>query len=278
MKQAVGLAADQNDLSDLAGLPAEVALPRLLEGHGGRLYNLALRFCGSPQDAEDLVQETYLLAFRKWHQFEGSSSPATWVYTIAARACQRRQRRRAGEPERMASLSGLSPLADGPVADLPAPGPGPLDAQLRREAREHVERALTRLPRPYRMALVLKDLVELPVAEVAEILGLKPATVKTRVRRARLRLRDELMSVLPQKDAPPALYSERVCLDLLRAKQEALDRGVAFSVPQSEVCERCSAMFATLDLARDACVEIGRGELPPALESKLLAEFEGAPS
>ena len=163
---------------------------------------------------------------------------------------------------------------DGPVVDLPAPEPGPLDAQLRREARENVERALARLPYRYRMALVLKDLVELPVVDVAQILGLKEATVKTRVRRARLQLRDELARILPGKEAPPALYSQQVCLDLLRAKQEALDRGVAFSVPQSEVCERCSALFATLDLARDACVEIGRGELPPALESRLLAGFE----
>ena len=82
----VGLAPDEAPL-ELVGLPAEVALPRLLEAHGGRLYSLALKFCGSPEDAEDLVQEVFLLAFRKWSQFKGESRATTWLYTIAARAC-----------------------------------------------------------------------------------------------------------------------------------------------------------------------------------------------
>ncbi len=266
--------ASTADLLDFAGQPAEVALPRLLESQGGRLYSLALKFCGSPEDAEDLVQEVFLLAFRKWSQFRGASQPTTWLYTIASRACQRRRRRRAGEPASLTSLSDLMPFGDGPVADLPAPEAGPLDAQLRREARENVERALSQLPRRYRMALVLKDLVELPVADVARVLSLKEATVKTRVHRARLQLRQALSEGLPAKHAPPPLYSQQVCLDLLSAKQEALDHGVAFPVGGSEVCERCAALFATLDLGRDVCLEIGRGELPAALRSRVLEEID----
>ena len=268
--------APAGELPDLAGLSADAALPRLLEAHGGRLYSLALKFCGSPEDAEDLVQEVFLLAFRKWGQFRGASRPTTWLYTIAARACQRRKRRRSGEPAALASLSDL-PLGDGPVADLPATESGPLDAQLRREARERVELALTQLPRHYRMALILKDLIELPVADVAKVLSLKPATVKTRVHRARLQLRQALAQALPRKQVPPPLYSHRVCLDLLSAKQEALDRGVEFPVGGSEVCERCAALFATLDLGRDVCLEIGRGELPEALRARLLEEIAPCP-
>ncbi len=265
--------ATNAELLELAGQPAEVALPRLLEDHGGRLYSLALKFCGSPEDAEDLVQEVFLLAFRKWSQFRGASRPTTWLYTIAARACQRRKRRRSGEPQTLTSLSDLLPFGEGPVTDLPAPHAGPLEAQLRREARESVERALGELPRHYRMALILKDLVELPVADVARVLSLKEATVKTRVHRARLQLRQALTEALPPRDAPPSLYSQRVCLDLLSAKQEALDRGVAFPVGGSEVCERCASLFATLDLGRDACLEIGRGELPPVLKARLLEDI-----
>ena len=59
------------------------------------------------ENAEDLVQETFLQAYRKWDQFEGRSEPSTWLYTIAARICQRMHRRRAGEPERLASLDEL---------------------------------------------------------------------------------------------------------------------------------------------------------------------------
>ncbi len=210
---------------------------------------------------------------RKWHQFHGDANPATWLYTIAARACQRRQRRRSGEPRHMASLDDLTPRPEGPVADLPEVVESPLDGQLRREARETVERAVSELPHHYRMALVLKDIVELSVSEVAAILGLKPATVKTRVHRGRLHLRRVLTEALPQKDAPPPLYSQQICLDLLRAKQEALDRGAPFPVPQEEVCGRCQALFRTLDVARESCLEIGRGELPPALAKRLLDDF-----
>ena len=69
----------------LAHQPADVAVPKLVEEHGGKLYHLALKFCGNPADAEDLVQQTFLLAYRKWSQFKGDAAPTTWLYTIAAR-------------------------------------------------------------------------------------------------------------------------------------------------------------------------------------------------
>lgn len=86
---------------------AAAAVSRLFEEHGARLYRLGLRFCGSADEAQDLVQEVFLQAFRKWDQFDGRSAPATWLYTIAARRCQRRHRRRAGEPRSLLSLSSL---------------------------------------------------------------------------------------------------------------------------------------------------------------------------
>ena len=257
----------------LAAQPAEIALPRLLDEHGGRLYHLALKLCGHPEDAEDLVQEIFLIAWRKWDQFQGESEPTTWLYTIAARACGRRRRKRAGEPRTIESLSELLPSAEEQIPDL-AVVSGPLDDQLRREARAAVERAIASLPEHFRMPLVLKEIVELPIAQVAAILGLKEATVKTRVHRGRLLLRRELARTLPHHDAPPADPSRRLCLDLLQAKQESLDRGVPFAVPQDELCMRCRSMFATLDLTREACELIGRGELPAALRDTLTAAFE----
>ena len=87
---------------------AEVAVGRLFEEHGARLYRLGVRFCGNADEAHDLVQDVFLQAFRSWKQFDGRSSPSTWLYTIAARRCQRRHRRRAGEPASLTSLSSLS--------------------------------------------------------------------------------------------------------------------------------------------------------------------------
>ncbi len=253
----------------LASQPAEVALPYLMEEYGGLLYRLGLKICGNPEDAEELVQETFLLAFRKWDQFRGEAKPTTWLYTIAARVCQRRKRLRAGEPQRVETLTELE---DGTLPDIPDSAEGPLDAQLRREARETVERALASLPHTFRMPLVLKDIAELPVAEVAQILGLKPATVKTRVHRARLRLQKALAEQMPTRDFASDPEA-RVCLDFLHAKQEALDRGVPFGVPPEHLCEKCQGVFSALDLAGDACRQLSRDDLPPRLREALLEEF-----
>ncbi len=261
--------------TDLATAPAETAIPHLLSETGSHIYRMGLSLCGTPQDAEDLVQETFLLAFRHWKQFQGRSKPSTWLYRIAVRACRRRKRRRAGEPRRLESLTELLPSGAPQVPDIPSPEESPMDAQLRREARETVEGAIADLPRKFRIPLVLKDLAELSVSEVGDILGLKEATVKTRVHRARLKLRQRLAERLPARAAPPPDHARQVCLDLLASKLEAMDRGAAFPLEGRELCERCAALFATLDLGHDLCLDLGRRELPPEL-SRMLAEQLGS--
>ncbi|MCA8950870.1 MAG: RNA polymerase sigma factor [Planctomycetes bacterium] len=258
-------------------LPREEAVPRLLDLHGGRLYALGRRICGSPEEAQDLVQDIFVQAWRKWEQFDGRSDPAVWLFTIARRACQRMHRRRAGEPARLESFDELLPFERRRLAVVPDPGADdPLTAQVRREQREAVGAAITALPDEFRLALVLKDIVGFSVAEVAEILGIKEATVKTRVHRARLRLRQALEAGLPQRELPPAAYSRKVCLDLLQAKQDALDRGVSMPNADGILCERCEAVFASLDLAQDVCAGLGDGAMPERLRSLLLREMQAA--
>ncbi len=259
---------------DPAQIPAETAIPQLLREQGSHVYRMGLSMCGSHHDAEDLVQETFLLAFRHWRQFQGRSKVSTWLYSIAARACRRRRRRRSGEPRQLESFSELLPSGEPRVPDIPSQEDGPIDAQLRGEAREAVDRAIAELPRHFRLPLVLKDLAELSVTDVAHILGLKNATVKTRVHRARLLLRKRLAERLPGREAPPPNHARQVCLDLLSSKLEALDRGVAFPVGEQELCSRCAALFATLDLGRDLCRDIGREELPPELRRLVVKQLE----
>ena len=118
-------------------------------------------------------------------------------------------RKKSGEPQRMASLQELLPFDGGAVPDLSgADESSPLGIQIRSEAKEHIEHAITRLPAPFRMPLILKEILGLPVTDVAEILGVKPATIKTRLHRARHVLRDELTEHLPKRDAPPAALPE----------------------------------------------------------------------
>ena len=121
------------------------------------------------------------------------------------------------------------------------------------------------------MPLVLKDIVGFTVSQVAEILGIKEGTAKSRIHRARMRLRRALEVVLPRRKMPPSPYSRQVCLDLLDAKQEALDRGVPFD--DEVICDRCRSVFATLDLTGEACRELSAGRLPPGLRERLLASL-----
>ncbi len=253
--------------------PAHLAIPQLLEEYGGRIYALGLRLCGRPQDAEDLVQETFSRALRGWSRFEGRSSPGTWLYTIAVRTCRKQHRTRRGRSTRMASLDELLPFDQRRIAVPVSQIEGPLDAQIRAESRSAVEAAIVALPPAYRLPLVLKEIVGLPIAQVAQVLGLAEGTVKIRVHRGRLKLRAELDKVLPRTAhvaAPPA-YPVQVCLDLLTAKQEALDRGVPFE--QELVCERCRSVFDSLDLAQDTCRQLATGALPREIRARVLSEL-----
>ena len=177
---------------------------------GQKMYGLALKLCRNASEAEDLVQDTFLQAFRKWDQFEGRSEPTTWLYTIASRLCQRRQRPRSGEPQRMESLTDLLPVGESSIPEIPATDESPLDEHLKREAQQQVEQALAALPVHLRLPLVLKDIVELSVLQVAAVLGIKPATVKTRVHRGRLALRRALAEVLPKRPSPPPDHPQQV--------------------------------------------------------------------
>jgi len=258
-----------------AGTPREEAVPALLEEHGARIHALATRLCGDAGQAEDLVQEVFLQAWKDWQAFEGRAAPATWLWRIAARTCQRLQRRRAGEPSHLQPLDEALPFAAGHLGDARAgAGGGPAAEAIRRESVARLERAVVVLPEDFRMPLVLKDVLGFPVAEVATILGLKAATVKTRLHRARLQLRAALDAALPERELPEAAYSRQVCLDLLAAKQEALDRGVG-TTPELDAatCDRCQAVFASLDLAQGLCARLGEGSLPAELREKILGTF-----
>ena len=249
-------------MSQPTDIDAATAVEQLMESEGRKMFGLALKLCRSRPDAEDLVQEIFLQAYRKWDQFEGRSEPSSWLYTIASRLCMRRQRPRAGEPQRLESLSELLPVGEELVPQIPGTDDTPLDEHLRREARDRVEKALAELPVHLRLPVVLKDIAELSVAQVAEVLGIKQATVKTRVHRARLALRRAMVEMLPRQRTATPDHPQQVCLDLLSAKQEALDRGAEFPVASDELCSRCQSLLSTLDLSHEVCRELEIDRLP----------------
>jgi RNA polymerase sigma-70 factor (ECF subfamily) len=257
----------------LLGRPAHEAVAELVERDGAKILGLGLKLCGNRADAEDLVQETFLQAFRKWDQFEGRSTPSSWLFTIAARVCRRRHRLRSGEPARVESLDELLPSGELKVAQVPSFEETAFDGRLRQELVAVVDRALEALPLDFRLPLVLKEIAELSLSEIAEVLGVKEATIKTRLFRGRLALRKELIAKLPREPGPPPDHPREVCLDLLRGKMAAIDRGVSFPVDEDELCVRCRSVFDSLDLTVAACRWIRQGELSETLHRKLLAEL-----
>lgn len=251
---------------------------RLVKEHGTLLYHLATRFCGNAADAEDLVQEVFLSAFRSWGSFRGDADERTWLYTIAARACQRMHRKRSGEPNHIGSLSDLLPFGEPASAVVISDQSEAVQQQIATEARERMEAEIARLPEDYRVPLVLKEIVGFSIRDVAKILGLEEATARSRVHRARLKLRAAVDRTLPRTSTPvpPPMYSEQTCLDLLNAKQESLDRGVPFD--HSVICERCRSVFASLDLTQRVCREMALGEMPPEVRERLIGRLSASPA
>lgn len=248
----------------------ETAVASLFEAEAGRVHALARRLCGD-RDADDLVQDTFLNAFRAIDQLQDLANPRPWLYAIAHRACLRRRRKRSGEPRHLEAFDELLPQRESTVPDLAALSASPHGDRLRAESRELVERGISALPEAFRVPLLLADIAELRLAEIADILGLQVATVKTRVHRARLKLRSILASGLPQRQVREPDQARGVCLDLLRARLAAFDRGVAFPYSDAAMCDRCQTVFATLDLAASVCGSFEKDAVPMDLRARVLA-------
>lgn len=171
----------------------------LLEGlvarYEDRVYALALRMTGNRQDAEDVLQDTFLNVVRSLDSFRGSSSFATWLYRIATNAAltrlRQQKRKNQGEGEFLDEVYSVKQAAAGSarMTDWSAEPEGRL---LGEEARTLMEEAIGELPDIYRTVFVLRDVEGLPASEVADILDLSVPAVKSRLHRARMYLRNRL--------------------------------------------------------------------------------------
>ena len=168
---------------------------RLVEAYSGPLYRLALKMLGNPPDAEDALQNTFLKAFQHIDEFEGRSRLSTWLYRIASNEALMLLRKRHQE----SSFSDVSPEDEDegrnydPV-QLTDWCCLPEDEFLTAEARAALDGAVQHLPDTLRIVFILRDLEGLSIQETSQVLGLSETAVKTRLLRARLRLREELSS------------------------------------------------------------------------------------
>jgi len=165
----------------------------LYRDHVDLMYRFATRLCGESEAAKDLVQETFLNAYRGYKAFRGDAQVSTWLYTIASRACMRMRRKRKGEPDHELSLEEFIPTSDGEFRlQIPVDGLSPEEALQNKELRQALDEAIAKLPKKYRMVLILRDMEGLSAKEVGSVVGLNERAVKSRLHRARLFVRREL--------------------------------------------------------------------------------------
>ena len=238
------------------------------------LFAHCYRMLGSVQDAEDLVQETYLRAWRSYGGFEGRSSVRTWLYRIATNACltalARRDRRvlPSGRYDPEPDPEAPPEAADPDVAWLePVPDalvtPESADPAVIVAAREGLRLALIAslqyLPPRQRAVLVLRDVLEFPAAEVAVMLGSTTASVKSALQRARARL--EEVSPAADQITEPGWPEARALLDQYIA---------AFENADAAALERLLVHDAVLEATPLRTWFAGRGTCVPFLRNHVL--------
>jgi len=187
--------ADEHALIERIRAGDSEAFYDLIRPHERAIYVAAYSILQDSSEAEDIAQETVLKAFRNLSQFRGEARFGTWLVTIAINESRMRLR-----SQQRAHLESL----DADVPDDPDYVPLqlrdwreiPSQTLERRELREALTRALAALDEKYREVLVLRDVQLLNVAETAEILGITPGNVKVRLLRARLQMRDRLVTEL----------------------------------------------------------------------------------
>ncbi len=177
----------------------ERAFEEIVARYQARVFRLACRLTGSHADAADALQETFLQVYRRLDSFRNESRFSTWLYRVATNAALMQRRARARRPGE--SLEAFLPRFDASGRHAPTPDALRVAARAedlldRRVLVGKAQEGIERLPDLLREAFVLRDLEEMPTAEVAEALGVEPATVRQRVHRARLMLRGYLNSIV----------------------------------------------------------------------------------
>lgn len=172
------------------------AFGELVTRYESKVYSLALKMLRNPEDAEDVLQDTFLRAYRGIKAFQGQSTFSTWIYRITANSALMRLRKKQlptvsidDADEREAPIN---------IADW---APGPVERLMSEETRRAMEDAIEALPAEFRQVFILRDVEELSNAEVAEVLDLSVAAVKSRLHRARLKVRNRLAQYFNESKA-----------------------------------------------------------------------------
>jgi RNA polymerase sigma-70 factor, ECF subfamily len=177
------------------------AFEQLVERYEDKVYRLAFRFVRNETEAKEIVQDTFLSIWRKLDTFKGDAQFGSWLYRVAANAALMRLRSQRRHPE--VSTEELPVDFLDTYGHLPAPGDNwarrPDDELQSDELRRRIQSAVDDLPEIYRTVFLVRDVEGLSTEETAEVLGISVPTVKTRLHRARLALRQAIGQYFDQR-------------------------------------------------------------------------------
>jgi RNA polymerase sigma-70 factor (ECF subfamily) len=180
------------DLVRRAVAKDEAAIRTIIKANNRRLYRVARSIIRDDIEAEDVLQEAYLRAFAALGEFRGESSLSTWLTRIVFNEALQRQRRRIDRPEEQTSLQ---QEMQSQVIPFPYSGNRPVDPEsaiAQRQIFRMIEGAIDALPDDFRIVLVARAVEDMSIEETADLLGIRPETVKTRLHRARRLLKAAL--------------------------------------------------------------------------------------
>ena len=252
------------------------ALEALLERHEAQVYRFGMKMCRDPEVARDVLQDTLLAMARGIRDFRGASSLATWLYTIARSFCIKQRRRSKDAPDEERSLE------TGAVAEakrLAHPAKGPEDALAGKQVEHALEQAIAELEPSYREVLLLRDVEGLTAPEVAEVLGLTPQAVKSRLHRARLSVRERVAPLLGVETDLPA--APGTCPDALTMFTQHLEDEISADLCAQmerhlEGCGRCRGACDTLKRTLTMCRTAGASvEVPQAVQASVRSALRG---
>ncbi|MCH2662746.1 sigma-70 family RNA polymerase sigma factor [bacterium] len=188
-RQNPGDLTDMDILSEVSAGKVD-AYGKIVGRYHGRLYNFIYRFVGDRETAEDIVQETFLRAFRKRDEYRAIANFSTWLFTIAGNLAKSELRRR----KRWRMISAERDEETDTGMELPDESARPDKVAESSIADVQIQNAINSLPNNYRQVILLRDVEGMSYQEISEIVDCPVGTVKSRVNRARLKLQQKLKS------------------------------------------------------------------------------------
>jgi RNA polymerase sigma-70 factor (ECF subfamily) len=177
------------------------AFEKLLDRYEDRIFRLAYRFVRNETDAKEVLQDTFLTIWRKLDTFKGDSQFSSWLYRVAANAALMRLRAQRRHPEVSTEDLPIGYLDN--YGQLPPQTENwakrPDDELQSEELRQHIQAAVDGLPEIYRTVFLIRDVEGMSTEETAEVLQISVPTVKTRLHRARIALRDAISSYFDKR-------------------------------------------------------------------------------